>query len=228
MGEVFKGVDRVVLRRQPKQDRSRGRVDDILKVAMQLIGEKGIDAVTMKEVAVRSGGPIASVYQYFPNKSAIIATLYETYAQGVGASIDDSMGRVRSAADLFTATEEIIGRYYETIRLNPALQDLLNAVQADKALQHLDIVETRKHVERFNAVTKPFIPEHMREQYGRVAFLMFQLAAATTRLALAHDDDEAKVMLSDYTMVIHDQIRHFLDGRQGCPDGRPSSAESGA
>ncbi len=56
------------LRRIPKQERSRERIDEILKVAMDLIGQKGIDAVTMKEIASLSGGPIASVYQYFPTR----------------------------------------------------------------------------------------------------------------------------------------------------------------
>ncbi len=61
---------------------------------MDLIGQKGIDAVTMKEIASLSGGPIASVYQYFPNKTAIIATLYERYISQLRTFMDcwDSAG----------------------------------------------------------------------------------------------------------------------------------------
>ena len=54
-------------RRKPKQERSRERIDAILSTTMRLIGEKGIDAVTMKEVGALAGGPIATVYHYFPN-----------------------------------------------------------------------------------------------------------------------------------------------------------------
>ena len=68
-----------ILRRVPKQERSKDRVSEILKVSADLIGEKGIDAVTMKEIGSRSGGPIASVYQYFSDKEAIVASLYEQY-----------------------------------------------------------------------------------------------------------------------------------------------------
>lgn len=68
-----------IMRRVPRQSRSKERVSEILKVSADLIGEKGIDAVTMKEIGSRSGGPIASVYQYFPDKEAILASLYEQY-----------------------------------------------------------------------------------------------------------------------------------------------------
>ncbi|RVD62726.1 TetR/AcrR family transcriptional regulator, partial [Mesorhizobium sp. M7A.F.Ca.ET.027.03.2.1] len=51
-------------RRRPKQERSRERIDTILSTTMRLIGEKGIDAVTMKEVGMLAGGPIATVYHY--------------------------------------------------------------------------------------------------------------------------------------------------------------------
>src|SRR3546814_7593826 len=81
MSDFNEGATKSVLRRVPKQERSRGRIDEILTVSMDLIGRKGIDAVTMKEIAALSGGPIASVYQYFPNKSAIVAMLYERYEE---------------------------------------------------------------------------------------------------------------------------------------------------
>ncbi|TIS05201.1 MAG: helix-turn-helix transcriptional regulator, partial [Mesorhizobium sp.] len=68
-------------RRRPKQERSRERIDAILATTMRLIGEKGIDAVTMKEVGALAGGPIATVYHYFPSKSAILAMLYERFSE---------------------------------------------------------------------------------------------------------------------------------------------------
>ena len=127
------------LRRKPQQERSRERVDAILKTAMQLIGEKGIDAVTMKEVASRSGGPLASVYQYFPNKSAILATLYERFSETSRGQLSAIVAGVSDLDGLIEASDRLLDNYYSRVAGDPAIQDLQNAIQADKALQNLDI-----------------------------------------------------------------------------------------
>jgi AcrR family transcriptional regulator len=127
----------------PKQERSRDRIDEILKVSMQLIGQKGIDAVTMKEIAALSGGPIASVYQYFPNKSAIIAMLHERYVDDVRSLISEHVGKISTSEEALLATEVLFDLYYHRMRERPSTQDLLNAIQADKTLADVDIAETR-------------------------------------------------------------------------------------
>ncbi|MDI7863481.1 TetR family transcriptional regulator [Rhizobiaceae bacterium n13] len=206
--------ERTVLRRQPKQERSRERVDEILKVTMQLIGEKGIDAVTMKAVADRSGGPIASIYQYFPNKSAIISTLYERYSMNLRALLQESLGNIRSVDDVMLAVDDILGKYYALIQADPSIRDLLNAIEADKTLQHMDIVETRLQAAMFTAATVAFIPEHVRERYARTTFLMFHLSGSTVSLAHMLDGEEAVLMLEDYRAIIKGQLQLFIEARR--------------
>ena len=67
------------LRRQPNQRRSRERVERILDCATKLIGEVGSDAMRMSELARRAGMSIGALYQYFPDKAAILRTLAERY-----------------------------------------------------------------------------------------------------------------------------------------------------
>jgi AcrR family transcriptional regulator len=67
-------------RRIPQQDRSRERVDAILRTTLRLMGE-GRDA-SMREIAAAAEIPIASIYQYFPDKTAVLhAILVEFYAR---------------------------------------------------------------------------------------------------------------------------------------------------
>lgn len=178
---------------------------------MQLIGEKGIDAVTMREVAARAGGPIASVYQYFPNKSAIIAALYERYSENVRSLLDVNLADIGSREDVFRAAELTLYTYYDNIRSNPALQDMLNAIHADKALHSRDIAETRVHAALFTAATRQFVAETSWERYDRVAFMLFQLTASTVRLALQLPDQEATGILADYREILHAQLRTFME-----------------
>jgi AcrR family transcriptional regulator len=67
------------MRRQPKQARSKQRVDHLLNVAAQTFEEVGYAAATTNAVAARAGISIASLYQFFPNKEAIMAALVERY-----------------------------------------------------------------------------------------------------------------------------------------------------
>lgn len=197
------------LRRKPKQERSRERVEEILRVAMALIGEKGIDGMTMREVASLTGGPIASVYQYFPNKSAIIAMLYEQYSAATRGGIESSLCGVCDLAGVRDAADAILDGYYLRVAGDPAIQDLLNAIQADKELQNMDIVETRRQADLFCAMSRHLLAESDRERFGRLVFLLFQLAGSMVRLAITLPADEAEMMLVDFKQIIHGQLDSF-------------------
>jgi AcrR family transcriptional regulator len=210
MPNTSQGASPGVLRRIPKQERSRERIDEILKVSMELIGSKGIDAVTMKEIAALSGGPIASVYQYFPNKSAIVATLYKRYAEDVKGFVESCSSGIETPQDAFSAVTRLLDLYYQSVREQPAIQDLLNATLADKALALLDLEASRIHSEIFTEATIQFVEDGQSEAYRRKVFLMFHLAAAAVRLSLLVGDEEAKGIMADFTAASLTQMRRFI------------------
>ena len=197
-------------RRKPKQERSRDRIDAILSTTMRLIGEKGIDAVTMKEVGALAGGPIATVYHYFPNKSAILAMLYERFAEESRARFGAIIAGIRGVEDVTAAADRLLDDYYSRVAADPAIQDLQNAIQADKALQHLDIAETRHQARMFCDHVGPMLEPDRREAFGRVVFLIFQLAGGVVRLALTQHEAESRRTIDDYRSIIHTQLRLFL------------------
>ncbi len=212
MADSSQGPGRGSLRRVPKQERSRERIDEILKVSMDLIGRKGIDAVTMKEIAALSGGPIASVYQYFPNKSAIIAMLYERYVEEVRGLVSGHIGTITTPEQALDATDFLFDAYYYKMRERPSTQDLLNAIQADKSLADLDIAETRFQAEVFYRATEQFVGEGLREGYARTLFVMFHMAGATLRLALMVSETEAAQVISQFKSIVRAQSTYFFTG----------------
>ena len=68
-------TDQLAPRRRPSQDRSRDRVERILDATAALLGDTPVDKITTAAIAEEAGVPIGSVYQYFPNKLAVLAEL---------------------------------------------------------------------------------------------------------------------------------------------------------
>lgn len=59
------------LRRQPKQQRGKERVEKILDAAAAVFDEVGYEAATTHLIATKAGTAIGSLYQFFPDKAAI-------------------------------------------------------------------------------------------------------------------------------------------------------------
>jgi AcrR family transcriptional regulator len=67
--------------RAPQRQRGRLRVAAILEAGAAAFREKGYDAVTMTEIAVRSGTTFGSLYRFFPSKEALANALLAQYAE---------------------------------------------------------------------------------------------------------------------------------------------------
>jgi AcrR family transcriptional regulator len=62
-------------RKQPQQARSAELVATILEAAVQVLAKEGAQRFTTARVAEKAGVSIGSLYQYFPNKAAILFRL---------------------------------------------------------------------------------------------------------------------------------------------------------
>ena len=63
------------LRKQPKQARSTELVASILDAALQVLAKEGAQRFTTARVAAKAGVSVGSLYQYFPNKAALLFRL---------------------------------------------------------------------------------------------------------------------------------------------------------
>lgn len=68
---VKKKVD-ISLKKQPRQGRSVATVEAIVESATYILRQEGARGFTANKVAEKAGVNIASFYQYFPNKQALL------------------------------------------------------------------------------------------------------------------------------------------------------------
>lgn len=72
-------------RKRPTQQRSRERVDLILRAAGELLAESGLESLSTNAIAARAGIPIGSLYQFFGDKDEIVGELVQRASDDIGA-----------------------------------------------------------------------------------------------------------------------------------------------
>ena len=78
-------------RRVPQQVRSRDRVQRILEVAGEIVVDKGVEGVTTRAIAAGAELPVASLYQYFADKEAVLLALVERDIAEIDAQIEEDL-----------------------------------------------------------------------------------------------------------------------------------------
>ncbi|MBX3446141.1 MAG: TetR/AcrR family transcriptional regulator [Parvibaculaceae bacterium] len=74
----------------PKQARSRASFDAILEGAARLLRRQGYEALTTNRIAAEAGVGIATLYEFFPNKEAIVAELVARLMAKVEANMEEA------------------------------------------------------------------------------------------------------------------------------------------
>lgn len=76
-------------RKHPQQARSRAMVDSILDAAARVLRKHGYEEATTNRVAEVAGVSVGSLYQYFPNKEALVRALLERHDAAMWAVFTD-------------------------------------------------------------------------------------------------------------------------------------------
>jgi AcrR family transcriptional regulator len=175
--------------RQPRQGRSRQRVETILEVALALVVEQGAEALAMREVARRAGVQISSVYQYFPSKAHIIRELAKRNLARVRLLLQDEVQRLLTDHDgappVAEAVERLVDAYFAHYRDQPDALAVWAGAQSDHGLRELDLEDTRSTAEFLVAPLQRILGRDDRALLYPLALLVSEVTAAAARLALA-------------------------------------------
>jgi len=75
-------------RTSPVQARSTASVDAILKATIQVLLRVGKEKLTTTRVATRAGVSVGTLYQYFPNKTALLRAAMRLHMEEILAEVD--------------------------------------------------------------------------------------------------------------------------------------------
>ena len=175
--------------RQPRQERSRNRVETILEVALELVVEQGAEALAMREVARRADVQISSIYQYFPSKAHIIRELAKRNLARVRTLLQDEvkrlLGEFDGAPPVAESVNRLVDAYFAHYRDQPDALAVWAGAQSDHGLRELDLEDTRSTAEFLVAPLQRILGRDEREVVYPLALLVSEVTGAAARLALA-------------------------------------------
>ena len=186
----------------PTQQRSRERFEKILECAAALMAEKGSEAFRMSDVVERSGVPFGSLYQYFPDKTAIIGTLAERYNSVGRDCVRRDLAVVKATRDLHPALCRITDSYYRMFMEVPVMRDIWQATQADRVLQKLDEEDGAYLAGLLGDALRRIAPDAPASALASFSQLMMTLIAATVRHAITQDAKEAARILTLFKRML--------------------------
>jgi AcrR family transcriptional regulator len=173
-------VDGLSPRKAPRQRRSHHTVDRIVESAARIFDEAGYPSTTTNEIAAEAGVSIGSLYQYFPNKDAILVEIARRHVTSSLAALDElfkCFGAHMPLDQLIAGVINVLIDQHEYDRLH-----LLIAHRAPRSPE-LD-EELERAQQHLVAVTERLLEQHAPT--GRDRLLAAQLVVAVLHAAI-HD-----------------------------------------
>src|SRR3982751_3227427 len=80
-------------RRSPSQSRSVVTVNAVFEASIQVLLKEGMQRLTTTRVAERAGVSVGTLYQYSPNKLALLNAVLERHLDGVAKAVEEAAGK---------------------------------------------------------------------------------------------------------------------------------------
>lgn len=193
---------RVSYRRKPQQDRSMQRVEAILQAAETLIGIHGIAGLKMTEIAREARVPVGSLYQYFPDRGAIVAALFERMAAGVHTQLEGAFEGVSTVQEASDRIDGIIDWYYSEYREQPTLRQILSSTESDPELMRLNVADSKRVGDTIHSAIRHLLPVTTGIDMEARAFLFSHLVGNLVLMSLITEPAMAQRLLTEWKLII--------------------------
>jgi AcrR family transcriptional regulator len=161
----------------PRRQRGKDRVAALLAAAVEVFAEKGYEAATMTEIAVRAGASIGSLYQFFATKDVLAAALHEAN----GAALSDMLtmlARQTAGERPALVADRLFEEMQRFLQAHPAFVVLLDRRDPDHAAKQARRQKLREQLATLLQQTRPALPI-VRAQAMAVVILHVIKAAMT-------------------------------------------------
>ncbi len=183
MPDSFKvNWEHLPLRRVPGQARSRDKVIRALKAADDIVATDGVMAVNLSSVAERAEVSVGALYQYLPDRDAILAALSWRYHARLEALLDEVVADARRRPPRSNPVDYVIDAVAEIYREEASARSLRDSA----GLPSLD-EQRQAHRARMAAKVAELLEVAGVTSSGRPPTALIAAVAFTTADALLHE-----------------------------------------
>ena len=199
--------------RDPKQDRSRRRQQDLLEAATRVFARDGIAKAKMADVAAEAGIPVSSIYDYYASKEDLA---YEIPIQRLARFYAEFAAQTPLRATMREHLHQFLSMTTEYARRNPDWARLLYLEIWPSVL--IEEARVRRAVDDFGRIVVEMLREGSRrgewdarlDPYRTATILMGSITHMIITWLLYRRPEN----LSKATKPMVDQLLKLLDARE--------------
>ena len=180
-------------------------MQSILAVAENRLIELGYDELKMSDIAKLAGVPIGSVYQYFPNKTAIISSLLQLKMEETQAEVKQELSRLSNGKDLIQYLSDTVSRLVDTLykryRYDDSVRALWNAARSDPRLQDLVLEDNLANGELIYQSLHRVVSTIPEERIRAIANMVCDIIGSALRMAASVDEPQGDIMAEELKVI---------------------------
>lgn len=176
-------------RKQPRQQRSSKVVDRILDAALILTREQGTRTPTTLAIAQRAGLSVGSVYQYFPNKEAILLDLARRWLSSFPEVIAKRI-KVPPPTNREEFRREVRKLFIDTSKIyldNATLMPVIEAISGNADLRPIQDEYDKEIIALYAAWLQHVNPTLEEKTAKRLGLVMMEVGHACRLVGLKRD-----------------------------------------
>jgi AcrR family transcriptional regulator len=203
------------LRRQPQQARGERRIAELLDAADRVFAAVGYEAATTNAIAREAGASVGSLYQFFPDKEALLLALAGRYR----SALYEIHERVFTEETARLPLDQLYDRVVETLaafyRAHPGFRPLLNGSQTVPALATAAATLHQECVDRVDAMMRCGLPDMAPGRRRMLADLNVTALKALLPLAESGNARFRAEILLEIKRMLHAHMRAVMSEIRG-------------
>jgi AcrR family transcriptional regulator len=198
-------------RKSPVQARSTASVDAILKATVQVLLRVGKEKLTTTRVAARAGVSVGTLYQYFPNKSALLRAALRLHVDEILAEVD-KVCIAQRGQPVEQMAEALAVAFLAVKMRDPKKSRALYAVSSDVEGAKI-VAGTAVRVNEAIALLLESAPEVLTKDLHLMATVLQSTISGVKRQLLESDMPETQfeVMQRELVLVVRRYARACVD-----------------
>ena len=203
------------MRRQPRQARSQERVSQILDVAEQMFITEGYAAATTNAIAARAKVPFGSLYQFFPDKAAIVKALAMRFTEQLHQRFAELDSEDLNNLPLSIYVDRLIDVTDQFFTDRPGYHAIFMQVQGTiPELEEIENAADTQLIEDFATSLSLYYSDLQPADYEAIAFVLVKAIGTLLWLSLSQEKSFRQRLVAETKRFTLNYLQSYIPSSQ--------------